>query len=79
MDCAVSGTWTYNASTKRLRHTSGKCLTLVSVDNGHNVVHRAVAKQCVLDRVDEDQKWEIKQYNRRGLKYKNLLQDKRKN
>ena len=74
MDCGHSGTWTYNQQKKRLRHNlTGKCLAVSTSQNQP----KAVVKKCS-QAEDEEQEWIVKQYNRRGLKYSKLLDDKPK-
>ena len=69
MDCAHAGTWTYSPDKRRLRHNvSGKCLAVIDDGGGP---HRAEVRRCAAE--DENQEWTINQYNRRGLKYTDLI------
>ena len=69
MDCAHAGTWTYSPDKRRLRHNvSGKCLAVTEDGTGG---FRAEVRRCADG--DENQEWIINQYNRRGLKYTDLI------
>merc|ERR1712142_489371 len=70
MDCQKSGGWNYNQQSKRLRHNeSGKCLAVVA-----GSANQAKVAKCKSQ--DDSQVWEIGKYNRKGLKYKDLLNDR---
>jgi len=72
MDCKDSGSWNYNQQTKRLRHNeSGKCLSVSGSDGGGG---EAKVGKCSAN--DDNQVWEMSHYNRKGLKYKDLLTDR---
>ena len=69
-DCARSGTWTYDPNKKRMRHNlTGKCLTVKAKTEGNAFIQRAVVSKC-LQTGEEDQEWDFKQFNKRGIPYK---------
>ena len=71
--CGRAGSWTYDPSTKRFRHSSSanaKCLSLQRVQEGSNIVSRAHLVQC--DPNDPNQEWAFTRYKKTGLKYTEL-------
>ena len=70
--CGRAGSWTYDAATKRLRHSSanGKCLAVSHTSIGSSVVARAKLVNC--DANSQEQEWTFTRYKKTGLKYTDL-------
>lgn len=66
--CGRSGTWSYDAATKLLRHSlTGKCMAAKQEAGAF----RAKAVKC--DKSQDDQHWEFTRYKRTGIKYTELV------
>ncbi len=70
--CGRAGSWTYDPTAKRLRHSSanGKCLAVQRVNEGSNLVSRAQLVSC--DPNSADQEWTFTRYKKTGIKYTEL-------
>jgi len=70
--CGRAGSWTYDASTRRLRHSSanGKCLAVTHVPAGPTLIARAKLVDC--DPNSPEQEWTFTKYKKTGLKYTEL-------
>ena len=70
--CGRAGSWTYDAATKRLRHSSanGKCLAVTHTPDGPNVIARAKLVNC--DPESQEQEWAFTRYKKTGLKFTEL-------
>lgn len=66
--CGRSGQWTYDVTTKLMRHmTTGLCLTV----GQHGGAYRGLMMKC--DSGNENQHWQFTFYKKAGLKYDQIV------